>query len=396
MPESEPDLGTFTDTVKTDSVVDPCTNKAPKRQNGTKEYNAEGRHVRRQKPERREKRDFSKDTRPSRGHRRPAFDRAGNKSEEEKFRQDKPTIEKRHAAVDSGPRRAQKKDEGKGAMKSSEEQGRAGAGGKMFSAKSGVELERRTETKDEEKVAIKSSEEQGKDAGENQVKAKPKVEPKRRTEKKDEDIVAMKSFEEQSKDAGEKQVKAKSGVGPDTKTSVADVSEKVASAENISRKKDNNSSWQNSNGERVRSAKKRRGRSGKGRTLGEDKSEVRSGSRDLNEKTTCSGDDGEQQTAKPQPSRNVTSYLKTNTCSKADATANSKQGTSIRKDIACKPPPGFETKMVDKRGSEQFRNEPRRPPPGFETHPIRPRPPPGLGSPVEGRTAQSTSQSVTS
>lgn len=367
MPESEPDLGTFTDTVKTDSVVDPCTNKAPKRQNGTKEYNAEGKHVRRQKPERREKRDFSKDTRPSRGHRRPAFDRAGNKSEEEKFRQDKPTIEKRHAAVDSGPRRAEKKDEGKGAMKSSEEQGRAGAGGKMFSAKSGVELESRTETKDEEKVAIKSSEEHRKDAGENQVKAKPEVEPKRRTEKKDEGIVAVKSFEEQSKDAGEKQVKAKSRVGPNTKTSVADVSEKVASAANVSSKKDNNSSWQNSNGERARSAKKRRGRSGKGRTLGAEKSEVRSGSRDLNEKTTCSGDDGEQQTAKPQPSRNVTSYLKTNACGKADATVNSKEGTSVREDIAYKPPPGFETKMVDKRGSEQFRNDPRRPPPGFET-----------------------------
>lgn len=395
MPESEPDLGTFTDTVKTDSVVDPCTNKAPKRQNGTKEYNAEGKHVRRQKPERREKRDFSKDTRPSRGHRRPAFDRAGNKSEEEKFRQDKQTIEKRHAAVDSGPRRAEK-DEGKGAMKSSEEQGRAGAGEKKVSAKSGVELERRTERKDAEKVAIKSSEEQGKDAGENQVKAKSEVKPKRRTEKKNEDIVAVKSFEEQSKDAGEKQVKVKSGVEPDTKTSVADVSEKVASAENVSRKKDNNSSWQNSNGERARSAKKRRGRSGKGRSLGEDKSEVRSGSRDLNEKTTCSGDDGEQQTAKPQPSRNVTSYLKTNACSKADATVNSKQGTSVRKDIACKPPPGFETKMVDNRGSEQFRNDPRRPPPGFETHLVRPRAPPGLGSPVEGRTAQSTSQSVTS
>ena len=120
MPESEPDLGTVTDTVKTDSVVDPCTNKAPKRQNGTKEYNAEGNHVRRQKPERREKRDFSKDTRPSRGHRRPAFDRAGNKSEEEKFRQDKQTKEKRYAAVDSRPRRTEKKDEGKGAMKSSE------------------------------------------------------------------------------------------------------------------------------------------------------------------------------------------------------------------------------------------------------------------------------------
>ena len=358
MPESEPDLGTFTDTVKTDSVVDPCTNKAPKRKNGTKEYNAEGKHVRRQKPERREKRDFSKDTRPSRGHRRPAFDRAGNKSEGEKFRQDKQTIEKRHAAVDSGPRRAEKKDE--------------------------------------EKVAIKSFEEHDKDAGENQVKAKSEVEPKRRTEKKDEDIVAVKSFEEQSKDAGEKQVKVKSGVEPDTKTSVADVSEKVASAENISHKKDNNSSWQNSNGERVRSAKKRRGRSGKGRKLGEDKSEVRSGSGDLNEKTTCSGDDGEQQTAKPQPSRNVTSYLKTNACGKADATVNSKQGTSVREDIACKPPPGFETKMVDKRGSEQFRNDPRRPPPGFETHLLRPRPPPGLGSPVEGRTAQSTSQSVTS
>ena len=281
-------------------------------------------------------------------------------------------------------------------MKSSEEQGRAGAGGKMVSTKSGVELERRTEKKDEEKVAIKSSEEHGKDAGENQVKAKPEVKPKRRTEKKDEDIVAVKSFEEQSKHAGEKQVKVKSGVEPDTKTSVADVSEKVASAENVSSKKDNNSSWQNSNGERAMSAKKRRGRSGKGRTLGAEKSEVRSGSRDLNEKTTCAGDDGEQQAAKPQPSRNVTSYLKTNACSKAEATVNSKQGTSIRKDSACNPPPGFETKMVDKRGSEQFRNDPRRPPPGFETHLLRPRPPPGLGSPVEGRTAQSTSQSVTS
>ena len=310
MPESEPDLGTVTVTVKTDSVVDPCTNKAPKRQNGTKEYNAEGNHVRRQKPERREKRDFSKDTRPSRGHRRPAFDRAGNKSGEEKFRQDKQLIEKRHAAVDSRPRRTEKKDEGKGAMKSSEEQGRAGAGEKTVSAKSGVELERRTEKKDEEKVAIKSSEEQGKDAGENQVKAKSEVEPKRRTEKKDEDIVAVKNFEEQSKVSGEKQVKAKSGVEPDTKTSVADVSEKVGSAEDIFRKKDNNGSWQNSNGERAKSAKKRRGRSGKGRTFGAEKNEVRSGHRDLNEKTTCSGDDGERQTAKHQPSRNVTSQDK--------------------------------------------------------------------------------------
>ena len=121
----------------------------------------------------------------------------------------------------------------------------------------------------------------------------PEVKPKRRTEK-DEDIVAVKSFEEQSKDAGEKQVKAKSGVEPDTKTSLEDVSENVASAENISRKKYNNSSWQNSNGERARSAKKRRERSGKGRTLGEEKSEVRSGSRDLNEKPTCWGDAGEQ------------------------------------------------------------------------------------------------------
>ena len=395
MPESEPDLEAVTDTVKADSVVDPCTNKAPKRQHGTKEYNAEGKHVRRQKPERREKRDFSKDTRPSSGHRRPAFDRAGNKSEEEKFRQEKQTIQKRHAAVDSGPRRAEKKEEGKGAMKSSEEQGRAGAGEKKVSAKSGVELERRKEKKDEEKVAIKSSEEHRQDAGENQVKAKSEVEPKRRTEKKDEGIVAVKSFEEQSKDAGEKQVKAKSRVGPNTKTSVADVSEKVASAANVSSKKDNNSSWQNSNGERARSAKKRRRRSGKGRTLGEEKSEVRSGSRDLNE-TTCSADDGEQQTAKPQPSRNVTSYLKTNACSKADATVNSKQGTTVREDIACKPPPGFQTKMMDNRGFEQFRNDRRRPPPGFETHLVRPRPPPGLGSPVEGRTAQSTSQSVTS
>ena len=395
MRESEPDLKTVTDTVKTDSVVDPCTNKAPKRQNRTKEYNAEGKHVRRQKPERREKNDFSKDTGPSRGHRRPAFDRAGNKSEEEKFRQEKQTTEKRRAAVDSRPRRTEKKDEGKGSTKSSEEQGRTNGGEQKVSAKSGVELERKTVKKDEDIVAIKSFEEQGKDACENQVKARSEVEPKRRTEKKGEDIVAIKSFEEQSKDAGEKQVKVKSGVKPDTKTSVADVSEKVASAEDVSRKKDNNGSWQNSNGKRVRSAKKRRGRSRRGRTLGEEKSEVQSGGRELNEKTTCSAH-GEQQTAKPQPSRNVKSYLKTNACSKADATVNSKRGTSVRKDMACKPPPGFETKMVDKRGPEQFRNDPRRPPPGFETHPRRPRPPPGLGGPVEGLTAQSTSQSVTS
>lgn len=157
----------------------------------------------------------------------------------------------------------------------------------------------------------------------------------------------------------------------------------------------NSSSPQNSYGQKPRSARRGRGRSGRGRSSAGSTHGSREGGRDANKSRTSSGEVGksseeagssESVKAIPEKNGRFQNQAKENPSDKREETNN--------KDKVCKPPPGFENLKTDKGETRQSTNN-SRPPPGFEQLSTGPRPPPGLGLPVEG-AGPTTSQSITS
>ena len=123
LPESEPPSGADTNTVETNPVTEPSTNNASKRPEVAKGKSEPNELIRNDKPESREQREFPKNSRASRGPRRP-FDRFVNGSGEDKIKQhEQRRTEKKHPVVDDRPRSTEQKDGGKVAARKSKEEG---------------------------------------------------------------------------------------------------------------------------------------------------------------------------------------------------------------------------------------------------------------------------------
>lgn len=218
----------------------------------------------------------------------------------------------------------------------------------------------------------------------------------------------------------------------DKHTSVVGVSEKAA--RDVSSGSNDSSPTPNSHRERPRSAKRGRGKSGRGRTSGEKKREFQDGGKESNKNTTSSevavkksskirsvegvkpflqtksgGDSSKitssseevvKQSSDTRQSEDVKTSLQKSGNNQGQTTSvketpSAKGSSTINKKKPCMPPPGFANVVVDKRGCQESRNDFRPPPPGFEKRPPLSRPPPGLSKPIEG-TEPSASQSIAS
>ena len=159
-----------------------------------------------------------------------------------------------------------------------------------------------------------------------------------------------------------------------------------------------NKSSKNTYGERSRSARRGRGRSGRGKPYAGSANESRDGVRNMKKSSTSSADfvkrsevTGPLENSKPSSEKNGRLQAQNNS---GQEIPSREDGRSIKGDKVFKPPPGFENFQADKVGRGQTTNN-HRPPPGFKSHSTRPRPPPGLGNLSEG-PGQNPSQSVTS
>ena len=86
VPESEPPTGPETDTVTKNPSSEHTVNDVPKREDAAKETSQPDDVARKDKPEKKDKKEFSKYSGPSRGPRHPV-DKTGKRWDEEKFKQ---------------------------------------------------------------------------------------------------------------------------------------------------------------------------------------------------------------------------------------------------------------------------------------------------------------------
>ena len=157
-------------------------------------------------------------------------------------------------------------------------------------------------------------------------------------------------------------------------------------------------SSQNTYGERTKSARRGRGRSRRGKPSAGSANESRDGVRNMNKSSIFSGEvvkrsevTGPLEINKPPCEKNGRLQAQNNSRQEISA---KEEGRSIKKDKVFKPPPGFENFQADEVGLGQTTKN-HRPPPGFKQQSTRRRPPPGLGNLAEG-PGHNTSQSVTS
>ena len=407
------------------------------------------------KRESREQKEFPKNSRASRGPRRP-FDGFVNRSGEDKIKQhEQRRTEKKYSVVDDRPGSTEQKDGGKVAAKKSTEEGNDCApcvdtlkmnpvtepstnnapkrpdivkennepnepirNGKSESREQ-KEFSKISRTSRGPRRTFDASRNRSEEEGVKQhkqrrtEKKRPVVDDRpRSTEQKGRDE-RPKSKEQKDGDKGVKKSKEEGNdcppcpdvkqeqteLEPDETSSALDILEKAT--KDISGRSNNSSSTQTSNSERPKSIKRGRGRSGRGRTSGGSKSGFQDGGKDLNKNMTYLGEaEGVKQAGKNRPLESVKPSVDKNACTRVQVTdlkenPSDKRTNTINKGKARKPPPGFENVMIDKGGCEQSSNDSRPSPPGFEKCSPRPRPPPGLDMPVEG-AGQSTSQSITS
>lgn len=332
VPESKPPTEPETDTVTKIPIAEHIANDVPKRVDSEKEPSQSDDVMRKDKPERKDKKEFSKYSGPSRGPRRPV-DKTRNRSGEEKFKhyEQRRTDKKRPTACDR-PESAEQEDKDKESAKEPDKQGSdfaLWAETKPDGTRSEMESEKKSSVTDT------PGKEPGKEPG------------------KDE--------------------KGVTGRGNNIKSS------------------------QNSYGERPRSARRGRGRSGRGKPSTGSANESRDGVRNVNKSRTFGEVVKRPEVTGPLENRKLP-FEKNG---RPQAQNNSRQenscgeeGRASKTDKVCKPPPGFENFQADKGGGEQSTNG-HRLPPWFKQHSTRPRPPPGLGNLAEG-PGQNTSQSIAS
>ncbi|XP_020613572.1 serine/arginine repetitive matrix protein 1-like isoform X3 [Orbicella faveolata] len=388
-PESEPPTGPETDTVTKNPIVENMANTVPKRVDAEKEASQAENVMRKDKPDRIEKKEFSKYSRTSRGPRRPV-DKTRHRSSGEKFKhyEQRRTDKKRPTTCDR-PESVEKEDKEKESAKEPDKQGSdcaLWAETKPDGNRTELESEKKypvvdTTGKDLSKDPGKGS---GKDPGKGPGKDQGKG-----------------SGKDPEKDPGKDPGKGpgkdpEKGPGKDAEKDTGKGPRKDEGG--VTGRSNNIKSSQNSYGERPRSARRGRGRSGKGKPSAGSANESRDGVRNVNNSFTLSGEvvkrpemTGPLESSKPSCEENGRPQAQN---SSHEINPSGEEGRVSKKGKVGKPPPGFENFQADKVGREQSTNG-HRPPPGFKQHSTKPRPPPGLGNLAEG-PGQNTSQSIAS
>ena len=416
-------------------------NNVPKRVDAEQEDSQAADAMRKNKPERKEKKEFSKYSGTSRGPRRP-IDKTRHRSGGERlkhYEQRRPD-KKRPASCDR-PESVEKEDKEKESAREPDKQGidfALWAEAKPDGNRTELESERKTSVVDKPGEDLRrdpgttrgrnpgkdSRKDPGKDAGKDTAK-NPGVNPGKAPGKNP----GKDSKKDPGKDAGKDPAK-NPGVDPgkapgknpgkdagkdpannpeedpgkdprkDQGEDPGKESGKVAGKNEIgvTGRGNNLKSSQNPYGERSRSARRGRGRSGRGKPSTGSANESRDGVRNMDKSSVSSGEvvkrsevTGPLEINKPPCEKNGRLQAQNNSRQEISA---KEEGRSIKKDKVFKPPPGFENFQADKAGRGQTANS-HRPPPGFKQHSTRPRPPPGLGNLAEG-PGHNTSQSVTS
>ena len=376
-------------------------NSVPKRVEAEKEASQADDVMPKDKPERIEKKEFSKYSGTSRGPRRPV-DKTRHRSGGEKFKhyEQRRTDKKRPTTCDR-PESVEKKDKVKESAKELDKQWSdfaLWAQTKPDGNRTELESEKKTSVavtpgKDLRRVPGKAlGKASGKDPGKNPGKGAgkdpekdPGEDPGKGSGKDAEKDPREDPGRDLRKDPGEDPGK---DLGKDSGKDERDV---TGRSNNIK-------SSRNSYEERSRSARRGRGRSGRGKPSAGSANELRDGVRNMNKNSTSSGEvvkqsevTGPLENSKPPSEKNGRLQAQNNS---RQQNPSREDGCSIKKDKVFKPPPGFENFHADKVGRGQSTND-HRPPPGFKHHSTRPRPPPGLGNLAEG-PSQNTSQSISS
>ena len=365
--------------------------------------------MRKDKPERKGKKEFSKYSGNSRGPRRP-IDKTRHRSGEERLKhyEQRRTDKKRPTSCDR-PESVEKEDKEKESAREPDKQGidfALWAEAKPDGNRTELESERKTSVVDKPGEDLRrdpgktrgrnpgkdSRKDPGKDAGKDPAKNSG-VDPGKAPGKNPGKDAGKDPANNPEEDPG-KDPRKDQGEDPGKESG------KVAGKNEIgvTGRGNNIKSSQNPYGERSRSARRGRGRSGRGKPSAGSGNESRDGVRNMDKSSVSSGEvvkrsevTGPLEINKPPFEKNGRLQAQNNSRQEISA---KEEGRSIKKDKVFKPPPGFENFQADKVGRGQTANN-HRPPPGFKQHSTRPRPPPGLGNLAEG-PGHNTSQSVTS
>ena len=392
-------------------------NHVPKRLDAEQEASQADHVMRKDKPDRKEKKEFSKYSGSSRGPRRP-IDKTRYRSGGERIKhyEQRRTNKERPTTCDR-PESVEKEGKEKESAKEPDKQGSdfaLWAETKPDGDRTEPESERKTSVtdtpgkdlrrdpgkdlrRDPRKNPGKDSrkdpwKDPGKDAGKDHAK-NPGVDPGKGPGKAPGKNTGKEAGKNPAKNSGE-------DPGKDPRKDLGEDSGKDPGKNEIgfTGRDNNNKSSQNTYGERSRSARRGRGRSGRGKPSAGSGNESRDGVRTMNKSSTSSGDvvkrsevTGPLENSKPSSEESGRLQAQNNL---GQEIPSREYERLIKKDKVFKPPPGFENFQADKVGRGQTTNN-HRPPPGFKQHSTRPRPPPGLGNLVEG-PGQNTSQPVTS
>ena len=394
-------------------------NNVPKRVDAEQDASQADDVMRKDKPDRKEKKEFSKYSGTSRGPRRP-IDKTRHRSGGERIKHyDRRRTDKERLACHR-PECVEKEDKEKESAKQAEKQGSDFA----LWAETKPDVDR-TEPESEGKTSVADipgkdlrrdsgkapgknpgkesrmdpEKDPGKDAGKEPAK-NPRVEPGK--DPKDPGKAPGKNLgseagKDPAKNPGDnpgKDPRKDQGEDPG-KGSGKDAGKNEIG---VTGRDNYNKSSKNTYGERSRSARRGRGRSGRGKPYAGSANESRDGVRNMKKSSTSSADfvkrsevTGPLENSKPSSEKNGRLQAQNNS---GQEIPSREDGRSIKEDKVFKPPPGFENFQADKVGRGQTTNN-HRPPPGFKPHSTRPRPPPGLSNLSEG-PGHNPSQSVTS
>lgn len=373
--------------------------------------------MRKDKPERKEKKDFAKYSGISRGPRRP-INKTRHRSGREKFQNNEQrTTEKKRPTTCDRPKSVEQEEKEKESAKESDKQGSDFA----LWAETNSD-DNRTDVESGKKSRVGETPEKnlgkdpckgpGKDPGkgpEKDPEKGPGKDPGPGSGKNQEKDQGNGPIKDPGKGPGKDQEKGP-GNGPGRYPGKGSGNEPVKDPgkgprrdlgkyeRGVTGRGYNNKSSENSFGERPRSARRGRGRSGRGKPFAGSASESGGGIRNMNKRRTSSGEavklsevTGALEKSKPPFEKDGRLKAQNNS---HQENPSREDGRSIKKNKFVKPPPGFENFQADKVGREQSTTD-YRPPPGFKQHSAQPRPPPGLGNLAE-RPGQNTSPSITS
>ena len=368
------------------------TNNVPKRVNAENEASKAENVMRKDEPESTEKKEFSKYSGTSRGPWRPV-DKTRHRSGGEKFKhyEQRRTDKKRPTTCDR-PERVEKEHKEKELAKEPDKQR------SDFALWAETKPDgNRTELESEKKYPVGDT--PGKDFGKDPGKG-PGMDPGKVSE--------MVPEKDPGKDPGKglgkdpRKVSGKvpgkglgkdPGKGPRKDPRQGSGKDLGKDERGVTGRGNNIKSPQNSYGDRPRSARRGRGRSGRGKPSSGRADESRDGVRNTNNSLTLSGEvvkwpevTGPLENSKPSFEENGRPQAPNNSLKEY---SSGEEGRVSKKDKVGKPPPGFENFQGDKVTNVH------RPPPGFKQHSTRPRPPPGLGNLAEA-PGQKTSQSIAS